>query len=763
MPATRFLLLLLLFAGLLSIANAQTACNLVLSGNISDSDTKEPLSLAVIEFVGKKLVISADEQGNFKAENLCPGDYTLSINHLNCESMMVNVRLNKNTVRNFVLPHRTNELREIVVLEKFKANQTSARETVTLEQLQERRGLSLAENLQGVGGVSLLQTGPNIFKPIVNGLHGNRLQIVSNGIRLESQQWGSEHAPEIDPFSAGKITVLKGAGALMYGSDALAGTILVEPGPLPSQGEFKGEVFTSFFSNNRASATNLVLEGNSKKVPAVSWRAQGNFKKSGNSRTPDYYLWNTGAEEWNGSFTLGYRKPYHSSELYASVFNAKLGIFLGSQIGNLTDLLEAIRQPEPLFNKNSFSYELDRPRQEVNHLTARYKFVYYKDPAHLFHISANVQQNRRKEFDLARITDTPELDLRLTTAQLDARYEHSHDNWMHTYGVVGMLQENVWDGSRYFIPNFRMLNGAAYHLGHYQKEKLEFEMGLRYDYRHLQTFRNESGNIFSDFRNWHNASASANLFNRVSDRFNYSLNTALSWRPPSINELYVNGLHHGTSSFEIGDPSMKNEAGIKVGLQLQGWLADSLVLLEGYVYNNFISNFIYLTPDTPATLTIRGAFPTFSYKQTRANLNGFDLKATLWPDGKLRFASMLSILYAFDLREATWIQQMPGNRATQELSYHLKSIGKFSKLKANLQWVSVFEQTRTGNKFIDYAAPPSTYHLFHGSFSGRYGKWYGQIGVNNLFNIRYREYLNRFRYFNQEIGRNIFIRLAYSI
>jgi iron complex outermembrane receptor protein len=64
---------------------------------------------------------------------------------------------------------------------------------------------------------------------------GNRILLVSNGVRLESQQWGSEHAPEIDAYLAKKITVIKGASAIRYGSDAIGGVILIDPEALPSK------------------------------------------------------------------------------------------------------------------------------------------------------------------------------------------------------------------------------------------------------------------------------------------------------------------------------------------------------------------------------------------------------------------------------------------------------------------------------------------------------------------------------------------------
>ena len=52
---------------------------------------------------------------------------------------------------------------------------------------------------------------------------------INNGVRQEGQQWGNEHAPEIDPFIAAKLTVVKGVDELRYGSDAIGGVVLVEP------------------------------------------------------------------------------------------------------------------------------------------------------------------------------------------------------------------------------------------------------------------------------------------------------------------------------------------------------------------------------------------------------------------------------------------------------------------------------------------------------------------------------------------------------
>jgi|GEM_PF-3615559 len=72
-------------------------------------------------------------------------------------------------------------------------------------------GKSLASILEHVSGVSSIQTGTTVAKPVINGMYGNRILIVNNGARQTGQQWGVDHAPEIDQNSSGSIEVIKGA------------------------------------------------------------------------------------------------------------------------------------------------------------------------------------------------------------------------------------------------------------------------------------------------------------------------------------------------------------------------------------------------------------------------------------------------------------------------------------------------------------------------------------------------------------------------
>src|SRR5690606_33922304 len=133
-----------------------------------------------------------------------------------------------------------------------------------------------------IAGVNILRTGSNIAKPVLNGLYGSRLLIVNNGVRHESQQWGLDHAPEIDPFSAQSITVIKNADAVRYGPDALAGVIVLVPDTADSDRIFSGRVNSIFQSNGKAYTLHTGAKGTYK---GFSYHADISGTKSGNAKT----------------------------------------------------------------------------------------------------------------------------------------------------------------------------------------------------------------------------------------------------------------------------------------------------------------------------------------------------------------------------------------------------------------------------------------------------------------------------------------------
>ena len=113
-------------------------------------------------------------------------------------------------------------------------------------------------------GISQLSTGSSISKPIIRGLGYNRVVVMSEGVRQEGQQWGDEHGVESDGNAVNSVEILKGPASLMYGSDAMAGVVILHSSPTLAEGQMQANVSTEFQTNNGLFAYSLSMAGNQK-------------------------------------------------------------------------------------------------------------------------------------------------------------------------------------------------------------------------------------------------------------------------------------------------------------------------------------------------------------------------------------------------------------------------------------------------------------------------------------------------------------------
>ncbi|TAE46227.1 MAG: TonB-dependent receptor, partial [Bacteroidetes bacterium] len=311
---------------------SQTQCPLHVSGYLSDTREGFPLPYAeiYIEQLGKGIV--SDSAGHFHLDNICPGDYVLKCSHISCEPKAFHLHLAGDTTLYWVLVTTDPALEAVSIVGKKTAPVLAPQQQLSVRQMEQQAGKSLGDMLSQLSGVSNLHTGATISKPIIHGLHSSRVVILNNGIRQEGQQWGSEHAPEIDPLLATRLTVVKGASAVRYGSGAIGGVILVEPAPLRDSAGIGGRISLGGFSNGRQGFISGRIGGKLAQIP-LAWRVQGTLKRAGNLRTPGYYLSNTGMSEANGSAALAWRELNRGMELFYSQFHTQLGIFSASHLG----------------------------------------------------------------------------------------------------------------------------------------------------------------------------------------------------------------------------------------------------------------------------------------------------------------------------------------------------------------------------------------------------------------------------------------------
>lgn len=737
---------------------------------VQDQDSRESLGFAVVKLLAPEKTVQANETGEFVFEGLCSGTYQILIQHFGCRDTVFSIHLNKSKKVVFKLPHSLNNLDEVDIMDKrVEMQKTQTVNQLSEEELAQTKGQSLGDILKNISGVTALNTGATISKPMLHGMQGYRLLILNNGIRQEGQQWGNEHAPEIDPFMAKKVAVVKGVNAIRYGSDAIAGVVLVEPNELPDTSAVTGEINLAGFSNGRTGAASGILEGSFDKVKGFSWRVQGSIKQGGAVKTPAYYLSNTGIKEHNFSYALGYHYKKWGAELYYSKFNTSIGIYRGAHIGNLTDLQAALTRNKPADSLAEFSYTFDRPRQEAMHELIKALTHYHLSSKWRVKLQYARQYNLRKEYDLRRLTSQerqtgivyPDMNLRIASQTVDALLEH--DNIKAFRGVFGasyMNQNNVYEG-RFFIPNYLSNSFGLFASERYVMNYMEFELGVRYDEKYLRSFFYEGTEWKEHTRSFKNITYNGGLIWKPLPFFNFFLNGGSAWRAPAPNELYSNGIHQGIGTIERGNKNFDSETCYNI--TATGIYKFKKITLEMTAYYNRFRNFIYLNPTGQLELTIRGAFPVFEYRQSNVSINGLDFKAEYAVSNYFSLITKGMLVRGWNFSNNDYLIYMPSDRADLTLKMKIPSwrVFKHSAIQINNQFVS--KQWRAP-KNVDFMEPPPAYYLLGVNLGTeihvKKQKFLLNLSATNLLNARYREYLDQFRYYADAVGVSYNIRLT---
>jgi iron complex outermembrane receptor protein len=766
MVRTGFILILL---GFIWGVGAQD-CNLTLQLTLIDDHSREPLEGATIQLKDKKQIWFSTSDGKANLTGLCPGKFVLEISHIGCETRIVEINIQNSTAREILLHHVKIELGEVSVT-GLRQGEAQVQETLRGSKLFATRGMNLAQSLEAVNGVRTLSTGSTIGKPVIHGLHSNRIVLVTNGVKLESQAWGTDHAPEIDPYNFDKFTVIKGAASVRYGAEAIAGVVLAEPRPIPHEKELHGELNLAGFSNNGLGVISGLLEGANGKSTNIGWRLQGTLKKGGSVRIPGYWLANTAMDEANFSAALGIQKNQWNWDASFTYFSTKLGLYPGAHVDNLDDLNNAIASDKPLF-PGTFTYQIGRPYQQANHWIAKAggKVIWNTHHSSSFWIAH--QENQREEFDARAFNPFPEMSLEMGTTSSELMHSiETGKGMVWQNGVNFSFQQNINNPSseRIFIRNFETWNLGGFSIFKMKSGGFTNEAGLRYDYKAFESFYRNNSDLIVHNRNFSNMTATLGTHYEILPGMGVTLNLASAWRPPAPNELYANGLHQGLAAVEIGNQDFKAEKATNINFQIN-YKQDSTFSFELSLYNNRIKDFIYLQPVLPPALTINGYYPRFEYRQTDANLAGIDFLTTFNPWRIIEMYAKVNLLFAKNMATDNWLIWMPADRLETGFTWFPNLNQKYTRpyLKTGFAYTKQQDripEDKDNPEWNDYAPPPPAYGLITLEAGTIFTKSKIQAGftVYNLTNAQYRDYMNRFRYFVDEAGLNVALRLKIPI
>lgn len=744
------------------------AQQVVLRGQILESETAIPLSDVLVR-VGEKKTISS-RNGEFIFPNLPKGKIQLTIQHQTFIPYSKEIDLQQDTSIIISLSSQPHQIEEV----RIARNLSHRINTVRKESRQEAEGKNLGEMLSDIAGINTLKTGNNIVKPIINGHYGNRILILTQGIRHESQQWGLDHAPEIDPFAYERIQVIKHADALRYGADALGGLILLE-NPLSDENQGSSlSVNSGLNTNGREGYLHTLIR---RKSGAFSVQGGLTAARSGNIRSAKYYLGNTGKADLHANMLSQYHKEKHQIAVLLTQFKTQTGIFQGAHIGNIDDIQQRIKLGRPI-EQYHFSYTIGAPKQEIQHLLGKISYRYKWNSHTVLESNYSIQKNHRKEFDLRRVQseETPMADMVLTSQQLEIVLKRGTS----LLGIHGMLQVNnntPGTGTTPFIPNFDNHSFAAFanHLFSFGKE--EVQLGLRYDFKYFDAAgyrydydrRNDDGTIpqvlLKDRKTFNNLSGVVNSRYSITPFLSWNSTLSFAWRAPSANELYSEGLHHGTATYEIGDLNLRSEKATK-------WINgihynSNRFNLNAEMYGQLIKDYIYNKPSPKEfRQTIRGTFPIFRYSQADALFYGVDIDASLRLAQRWDYQLQYSFVHAKNLQDNSFFPNIPGDRLQQSLVFR---INKHNENAHYLKLKHQFQRTQTRfEEGSDFDVPPPSYHLFDLIYSKSFAlkekhNLLFSIAAENLFNTEYKNYLDRLRYYAHSKGRNIAIKFNYSL
>ena len=774
-------------------APAAPPCALRLAGRVLDQRTGEPLPGAVLRLAASGAAAApsptsptspteaADADGHYHFHQLCAGSYTVRVSFVGYAEQVLPVAVRGNvTTLDVKLKPAAGQLGEVRVAGERQTTPLVSQSQATLsgQALQQTRGQNLATALQGITGVYSIQTGPTIAKPVIHGLYGNRVLILNNGVRQEGQQWANDHAPEIDPFTATRLSVVKGAASIRYGADAIGGVVLVEPAALPDTAGVGGELNLVGMTNGRLGAASAFVQqgfpadtAGSGHGPGLlcglSYRVQGTLRRAGTARSANYYITNTGLEERNYSLALGYHRGIITTDLFFSRFDTKIGIFSGSETGSINDLLAAIDRPRPL-TADQFTYAIGRPYQAVVHQLFKAKAMAALPSGGRVEATFARQTDARSEYGdqlpyNPALGDVPDLFLSLTSHTLDVAYlTPSPGPWSATTGVSLQTQANIRQ-YEFLIPNFRNYGAGAFVLGKHRGERLTLEAGLRYDYRWLRAFLTDvtTGRVIQPTTVYQAVTGTLGGLLTLAPGLSVSANLGTAWRPPNVSELYAAGVHQSAATYELGNPDLTKEQAYNGSASLLYNTAQVEAEVGGYA--NYFRNYLYLEPAGRYLRTARGAYPVFDYTQAEAIFRGLDARVSYRPVARVTLTSSASLLWAYNLTAHDYLIYAPPNRWQNSVRLHLGgAAGRLRQSYLGISNVAVARQGRTPASG-DYAPAPAAYNLW-GAEAGTLFHAGPRIidislTVSNLFNREYRDYLNRFRYYAADMGQNIQLRL----
>jgi len=792
----------------------------ILSGKITDKETKHALPFATISIPDLHTSVVADSLGNYHFEKIPEATYQVEVTAIGYKTFSEIISVHGVSVIDFELDESATELTEVVVTGSSKATEIRKSPmsivSVSKQYLITNLSTNIIDAISNVPGVNAITTGPNVSKPVIRGLGFNRILTLYDGMRQEGQQWGDEHGIEMDNYAFDRIEIIKGPASLMYGSDAIAGVVNLIPNQPSVENKISGNITTECQTNNGMFGGSVFITGNKNGIEwgsRVSQRMAKDFQNRIDGR-----VYGTAFRETDANGFIGVHKKWGLSHLSLSLFDNLQEIPDGSRDSLSRKFTKQITEADTVrpivTNSELNSYAITVLHQRVQHYRAYLKNSFFFENSRL-DVNLGFQRSVRREFSHPEVPyqNQAGLYLQLNTLTYDVKYFLPElKNWEAVIGVNGMYQTNdVTKGTEFVIPSYNQFDFGSFATIKKDFGKLNLAGGLRYDYR---AFNNQElytkPNLISGFDQPVSGSDRvgadqpfskyATSFNGLTGSLGFSylidktwalkLNLSRGYRAPNISEISANGVHPGTNLYQLGNnqfkPEFSNQADVGASFTSKSINASASFFankIDNYIYNQRL-----LTANGKDSLSVSGsvAYPTYKFQQGSVLLYGFDANIDFHIVKQLHFDNSASLIYgdnnsfsgAQKSSATKYVPFMPPFRYISELKYEWTEKSEFFDnpfIKIQVQY------TATQNRVFTYdntETPTRGYTLINlgagTGFKNKAGKSIVNLYVlaNNIFDVAYQNHLSRLKYFEQysaspnghlgiyNMGRNISIKLV---
>lgn len=635
------------------------------------------------------------------------------------------------------------------------------------DDLRRRERFTLGETLEAVPGVASITAGNTVGKPVIRGLSGNQIQVLSNGIGVDYQQYGERHQPNLDPFLAGRIEVVRGASSLLYGSGALGGAIDVQAPPFVFMPEGESEALADtlfvYHSNNAQWDAGVKARAS---TDQISLDVGVMRRSAGDLNTPNAA---TAAESGNPS------DPKFTGELPYTNFdqlNAQLGA------GVLTDIGEFGIRYNQWNNENNFLLPSGQGigiwlRNDQLQLTGAMPLGSGWELKPTLSWQKNLRRANSPGQPLSAGYDgTINLEFDRYAARLEAIHGQLGPFDGGTLGVEYTKKIQYSRGTTVLAPGGDVSNLALFAFESKDIGNLTLQAGLRHDWHSVTGDAGKTTAPVTNFvgRDSHDFSVftgSLGAVYRLTDQVAIASNIGRGFRAPSLFELYANGVHGGVAAIQEGNPDLNAEESLNVDLGLR-W---NMPRLQGSatIYRNAISDYIYLQ-DTGRS---RNGLPIFAYQQDDALLTGLELGANWQPIDQLEFSATLDLVRGTNDRTDEDLPLLPADSLQLEATYWFPQRGAIREpyLTIGMRHAAA-KDAAPGEPFAQFdllpfgTASTDAYTLADldlgfafPAFGNRLARL--DLTVRNLFDTEYRDFLDTYKGYALSPGRDI--RLSLSV